>query len=354
MKKLISKSIKSKWPILINGHLEESESTLQQTCTKDCITSTLDKIDGDGVAFCSHNLSYHKRIMGGYEIVICAVDIDGKSGKGKFPLTKSKFKQRKGKEEDIEEIFSNSLEIIQLIEATIDESRKQAIETLHEIDKWSGELNRLAYQLIKRHREKSFSQEFEESPNLHKSIFATSTLLKDSLDYLAITYNPEAAKRSEIKTDLHPLITKIATIINNSEARKINKHIKISGECHACITLYDSFKLIILSMLQNAVKYSISNNDILVRFYESNSHVEIEIESFGYLIDEDEYDLIFSKGYRGRNIPQKMPGYGIGLFVTKIVALANKIKISIQSKPSATQLNGNAVGTNTFKLTIKK
>lgn len=354
MRKIIAKYLAKKWPISVDGYIYEPSQKLTITCTNECLADAIKNNPEGGVFFCKHNLSYHHRLISGNSITICAVDIMGSSGKGRFFGTKDQYKKLRGSTDEIEEIFANALDFIEEADSELDKRNQNTFTSLHEVDKWSGELNRLAHRLITEQGGLDFTEKYNSSPNLHKSIYETASLLKDTLDYLAISLNDLAAKKNLTKTSVYSVTLKIATIINNAQAKSENKKIKLSGNNFTIIPLYDSFKLILLSILTNAIKYSVGGQSIDVSFSEDSKTVMIDIESMGYHIEDSEINKIFEKGYRGINIPTNKDGHGLGLYVAKICATVNKIDMSALSKLMGTQLSGKPLALVKFKLRIPK
>lgn len=354
MKRIIAKYLAKKWPISVDGYTYEPLQKLSATCSNECLINAINKNPDGGVSFCTHNLSYHHRLIAGKSITVCAVDIMGMSGKGRFFGTKDQYKKLRGSTDEIEEIFASAVDFIEEADLALDKRNQNTLTSLHEVDKWSGELNRLVHRLIAERAGVDFIEKYNQAPNLQKSIYETASLLKDTLDYLAIDLNDLAAKKNLSKTSIYGIVTKIAAIINNAQARSENKKIKWSGNNFTIITLYDSFKLILLSILTNAVKYSVGGQSIDINFSEDSDSVLVEIDSMGYHIEENEIDKIFEKGYRGKNVPANKDGQGLGLHIAKICAIANKIDISASSKLMQTQLSGKPLALVKFKLRIPK
>jgi len=102
---------------------------------------------------------------------------------------------------------------------------------------------------------------------------------------------------------------------------------------------------IIINILDNAVKYSKENPQIVVSSTNSNKDIIICFEDNGIGMDKNTQKLIFEKFYREQNGNiHNIKGHGLGLsYVKKIVDFHNG-KISLESK--------KGVGTK-FYLTLK-
>lgn len=73
---------------------------------------------------------------------------------------------------------------------------------------------------------------------------------------------------------------------------------------------------IFINLIENAIKYSVSNSKIYVLSYEKDNFVNIEIKDEGPGIKEEHLKLIFEKFYRGEN-SLSAQGTGLGLFLVK-------------------------------------
>lgn len=99
-----------------------------------------------------------------------------------------------------------------------------------------------------------------------------------------------------------------------------------------CPFLYVSnfFVMAIRNIISNAVKYAAPGSCVHVHAYSD----KIEISDAGVGIHDDELDLIFKEGYRGREvIDVEQRGMGYGLFLSKRVFNAHNSEISVLSRP---------------------
>lgn len=93
-------------------------------------------------------------------------------------------------------------------------------------------------------------------------------------------------------------------------------------------------KTIINILLDNAIKYSDKNGQIIVTLKEKNGKPHLSVYNTGSNIPEQDSDKIFSRFYRGDNSRSRNSGgSGLGLSIAKSIANANKWKISAHSIP---------------------
>ena len=91
--------------------------------------------------------------------------------------------------------------------------------------------------------------------------------------------------------------------------------------------------MIVINLLQNAVKYSLKEKTIGVKLYQQNDQVVIEIEDRGIGIEEKDLSNIFIKFFRVENIKVKtLEGSGLGLYLVKHAVNAHKGEIMVKSE----------------------
>lgn len=101
----------------------------------------------------------------------------------------------------------------------------------------------------------------------------------------------------------------------------LKKQIQISMEGNSYKSINDGvsgFEIIPYLLIENALKYSPQNYEVIVSIEDKQNSVLIDIESVGPYLQKDEYIKIFQKGYRGKQAKQATPnGSGLGLFTVK-------------------------------------
>ncbi len=124
---------------------------------------------------------------------------------------------------------------------------------------------------------------------------------------------------------------KICKIFKNY--RKKGVITKIEGNSHKAIKAYQSFEMIPLLIIENAVKYSFPGQTVKINFIERDSDLIVTIESKGPYIPEEEISKLYEKGYRGEQAKQVADGSGIGLYFVKLICDIHGIDINITSDP---------------------
>lgn len=94
------------------------------------------------------------------------------------------------------------------------------------------------------------------------------------------------------------------------------------------------FHQILTNLISNAIKYSAERSEILVDLAQQDGEVQIEISNIGRGIDPEELPHVFDRHYRARRVrEQRIPGLGLGLYITKGLVEAHGGTISVRSTP---------------------
>ncbi len=81
-------------------------------------------------------------------------------------------------------------------------------------------------------------------------------------------------------------------------------------------------KIILSSLLENALKYSLNNGHVDLSARMKESALEIRICDDGPGIPAEDHDKVFEKFYRGKESSEKTCGSGLGLYIARTLAQA--------------------------------
>jgi len=95
-----------------------------------------------------------------------------------------------------------------------------------------------------------------------------------------------------------------------------------------------------VNLVDNALKYSTTVKDIVVRTGISENYVYVEVEDHGIGISEKNQKFIFDKFYRvtEKNLANRVKGSGLGLAIVKHIMDAHKGRIYVISEPGSGSL----------------
>lgn len=183
-----------------------------------------------------------------------------------------------------------------------------------------------------------------------RSIFLSSSMIASRYTLFDYEKNPDVLKRTLVEMSIHKTFYKLSKIFRNY--RKRNIPIILSGSTFRYLDAYDSFDLIPLLLIENAVKYSYYSSEVHINFSEpSSNEVEVTIESYSPYCSAGELARIFEKGFRGKNATRIADGNGIGLFFVKKICDIHSIRITAESDGTRiTPINNVAYAP--FKITL--
>lgn len=348
---LSSELAKPEPPVWLDGLAIESKMGEHHYCKtrchqKECKTERVEREHT-----CSNGLSYYPYKVGESWITVYGV-LGEKANHSDRNLRKAS-KGRGYNKKATDNWIKNINNTYQLFEKHIESSKSEVLHHFHDPVKWAQQIFISAEKIIDRGAGQNFGEKLENSTNELKSLFKASSMLVDSFKLTGIYFNPESAKYGETSNcEIYKLFDKIQSIIFYSEGKKYNKRFKLKGTSYRKITVYESFPIIPLCLIQNAVKYS-KTPEIEININDTQHGTEISIISQGPFIPETEKKEIFKKGIRGKHANKlHHEGLGIGLYVAQKTAEAHGFEIIVNSTPEGYERDGIPMATNDFRFFI--
>lgn len=127
----------------------------------------------------------------------------------------------------------------------------------------------------------------------------------------------------------------IAKALGAVYAQAAQKAILISVDEFPDLKLYHNPKWTaeaLTNILENAIKYSPEKSAIHISINVMDLYSGIIISDEGIGIPESEYNAVFQRFYRGKNVEQE-PGSGLGLYLAQLILQCEKGYITVSSKP---------------------
>lgn len=186
-----------------------------------------------------------------------------------------------------------------------------------------------------------------------KALLKSVNLLSSRLNFVSILSNPDAAKYGQPRpTPVYRVFDRFVHLFEQEAARK-KVRIRMDGPSFAMPRLHDSFDTIPLVLLDNAVKYATPQTEIGVKVNDTgdpSAPCIATVESIGPLISADHQEAIFQRGFRAPQAKEiASSGSGLGLYIARIVAEANRCTIHYTGR----RFNAGAEGgSNTFTVRV--
>lgn len=128
----------------------------------------------------------------------------------------------------------------------------------------------------------------------------------------------------------------IAKAVGAVYAQASGKHIEISVEEFEDMFLYHNPQWTaeaMVNVLENAVKYSPKGSRIEVSISRMEIYTRITFKDQGIGIPQAEYNKIFQRFYRGKQVGEE-EGTGLGLYLAQLILQSELGYISVSSKPN--------------------
>lgn len=149
--------------------------------------------------------------------------------------------------------------------------------SLHEIRKFNVEIKSISEELIR-----FDSQYNNEISKKAKTIFAASSLISVRLNIYYFDENPGIVTSSTpYSASIYGKFEKIAHILEIYAKRKSVSIQPFKGNTYKQIDIYPVFEFLPFVILENAVKYSPDNQDIIIEFEDVGTSLNVIINSIG-------------------------------------------------------------------------
>jgi hypothetical protein len=303
---------------------------------------------------CSFGLTYYSALVRNYPITVYGLTgLSDREALGKR-LGRTRRDELKGRgirQVDIHRWFEGLRKVDKLLQTSIDRELGDKLEALHETPKIAEKIRLAAEQIIYSKRGATLEDKFEASTTQERIIYKASEVLVDTFDLLTVFINPNSASLG-LPSGIEPfkLIHKLIVLLNGEPFRRVI----FNGECRRRYDLLDSFKILPMTILNNAFKYSLGSQPVEISFTDLPSHTRISITNTGPLIDQDDLPLIFDRRFRGDNARRmNSEGMGIGLYVAQQAARANGTVVEVESLSLGSLLNGLPLARNTFRFDVR-
>ena len=229
--------------------------------------------------------------------------------------------------DEIGQLTRSINELLERLEASLNREKQFTSDASHELRTPLAVLRGTLEVLIRKPRT---SEEYREKV---QTALGSIDRMSATIDQLLALAREEKGKFS-VKEELE-LITFLEEI--SDQFAKEQKR-KISFHCDSGVPVFvkaneKSLEMILTNLIQNAVKYSKADSEILIKTGVAGKVPYIEICDEGSGISPEFLEKIFDPFFREKEaVDQLIPGTGLGLAIVKKLALESGIKISVSSE----------------------
>jgi K+-sensing histidine kinase KdpD len=341
------------FPHIINGKKFDGLSYSQPQKCIECIEIFCVKsIQEQHVIFtCPKEYNCYKYMIENKLILINGIYISGFSKKLSRKVKKSGVNQIK--KDAIETWLLKSDRMIKALENAVHKNVSTTLGMLHDVKTSVSIIFRNAESLIYEEAGSTIDEKINNAPSNKKTLYKSVSLLEERLKMMSLVSNPESATHGDKNPiPIYKIFDRTIKIFQNL-ANKKHINIKLFGTSYSSPWIYSSFSTLPLVLIDNAIKYSQTSQDIIVTINDERGGVSVSVESFSLCIDKDDIQNIFKMNHRGKNADKvAIEGSGLGLYLADIVAYANGFKIEHTEKGNTCMLDGVQYATNIFSFFI--
>lgn len=202
-------------------------------------------------------------------------------------------------------------------------------DIFHDIRKFNRDIKYKNDSIFRKSQE---SKKFAAINDASKSIEAMCWFMSLRLNNHDLTYNMELMEKDVKSTyNIHKIIHKVKECMRDRANENGIKIRLLADREISNIKAYDCLELLPYLLLDNAIKYSLRESEIIIRIREDNNIQHVCFESIGPAVDIEEQDELFKKNFRGKHAREIVSGMGIGLYTAKRICDLNNIEIQVKS-----------------------
>ncbi len=248
-------------------------------------------------------------------------------------------------------------ELLESEEKTLNQNISLLNETLHEVRKINNQLKSSALQLSNALRSVYIDgYKYTEIENIRKNIEANTSLLSIRMDTYDMILNPNS-----VKDDMVVPITiykKIEKVYKCLYAQRKEKDIdvKMDGHTDRSFRLSNTIELAFFIIIDNAIKYSPVNEEVLIEFLDCVHSLEVTFTNWGILPNAGEMTHIRERGFRSQKVIDEtnIDGSGLGLYLLQQICDSNNVKLDIHIGNGSRRVKGLAYAPFVVKLTFSE
>jgi signal transduction histidine kinase len=215
----------------------------------------------------------------------------------------------------------------------MEQAASEVLAGVHDIQTAINLVYRKADALVQDAPGDSMEEKIANSDYKLRGLLVSVRLLKSRLELARLVKNPEAATYGRPRPmPIYKIFHRTVRLFGEeAELRRVS--LRMNGESFIAPNLYDSFESIPLVLIDNATKYAEPDTVVNVSVDDYRDFCIAVVESYGQIVPDRDREAIFRLGYRSAGATRNASsGSGIGLYIAKIVADANRAKLSYESR----------------------
>ena len=224
--------------------------------------------------------------------------------------------------------FYTSLNANELNNNEFEDQKEVLNNTFHELRKLNSQLKTQVENLIYQTNMLGRDDELSRIKYLAQNIFSTTQLVSIRLNTYDFGVNPELGI-SDVKSEIqiHKKVVKVAHCLREY-ANEHYVRINIVGESYCLVEANDVLELLPYLLLDNAIKYSLKNKNIEVKFVEFEDKLVVTFRGVSIRPQSKDISSLKERGVRSDRT-NEINGQGIGLYLVNYICELNNIDFKI-------------------------
>ena len=130
--------------------------------------------------------------------------------------------------------------------------------------------------------------------------------------------------------DLEGMVNEVAALVDMGQ-EEVTVRAEVAGPLPAVRGDRERLRQLLVNLVTNAVKYTVSGDEVEVRAEARNGIVDVSVTDHGPGISHEDQRLIFEKFGRAPTAGGSKPGAGLGLFIARSIAEAHGGTLRVES-----------------------
>jgi light-regulated signal transduction histidine kinase (bacteriophytochrome) len=307
-----------------SNELSQNKTCIEKCTVKDCMT--LFECNFNRYYTCSKGYDNYLHIIGDFKFIANGLIFEDNRT---VPQGRKLVRQSYIIGKERLKIFSNKLDQIEnYIEKRVNETIEKNFSMFHDFKTSMTIFFSCTQDIINKLPGNTFLEKIENSDRSYKDLYNSLELITSQLRMVDVIINPKSIIfGSRRYINIYQLFEKITKLFNHLSTKKRDIDIEIIKENYLWINnsyCYESIEFIPLILLDNALKYSVPNSTIEIKFEQTATHLRVIIKNIGPIVSDENKSKIFEKFFRdpfGEEYSKQ--GIGMGLYIAQEILRAH-------------------------------
>jgi signal transduction histidine kinase len=267
---------------------------------------------------------------------------------------KKELQATKVERKQIEAWWKAQVRALAEVDQEVAERVRQTLEMFHDVQTAASSIIRSAERLQAAQLGRNDDEKFAALHPAAQTLVKAASLLELRMRTMPIVSNPAAASYGRrIRKPIYKLIDMLVrTLQPLAERRGVS--LELRGVSHKMTDVFESFDLLPLTLIENAIKYSAKGQAIEVVVQDTESGIAVSVASFSPWIAPEERQSIFKRRYRAESaITMLAEGSGLGLHIAEVVARAHNTHVLFGTDEGNVMLDGIRYAGNRFSFSTR-